>query len=113
MENMFNISYIMLKEKEAWLEGGATWAGGSQKGGGIRRVEAVATSNSISALNHEVMIEPKLGNDDQGEGGLMRRGSDMGGRFAEGGGESVEGRRVATSRALKQGVMKEPKLRNT
>ena len=46
------------------------------------------------------------------EGGFMRRGNDMGGRIAEGGG-SIEWRRVTTPKAIKQGVMKEPKLRNT
>ena len=50
----------------------------------------------------------------QGKGGLMRKGSDMAGRFAEGGGiHRVEA--VATSNsvlALKPGVMMEPKLRN-
>ena len=64
-------------------KGEAAWAAGLQRGGGTRRVDAVETSNSISALKQGVMMEPELRNDAQGEGCLMRRGSDMGGQFAE------------------------------
>ena len=48
-------------------------------------METAETLNSISALKQGVVIEPKLRNDAQGEGGFMRRGSDIGDRFSEGG----------------------------